>query len=57
MPWDGERVGELEVRGPWITGSYYVRGPEDEAENIAKFDNGWLRTGDVGSLTPAGWGS
>ncbi|MFL6100545.1 MAG: long-chain fatty acid--CoA ligase [Actinomycetales bacterium] len=55
MPWDGESVGELEVRGPWITGSYYVRGPEDEAENVAKFDDGWLRTGDVGSLTPDGF--
>jgi fatty-acyl-CoA synthase len=55
MPWDGESVGELEVRGPWITGSYYVRGPEDEAENVAKFDDGWLRTGDVGSLTSDGF--
>jgi len=55
MPWDGDSVGELEVRGPWITGSYYVRGPEDEAENVAKFDDGWLRTGDVGSLTPDGF--
>jgi fatty-acyl-CoA synthase len=55
MPWDGESVGELEVRGPWITGSYYVRGPEDEAENAAKFDDGWLRTGDVGSLTADGF--
>jgi fatty-acyl-CoA synthase len=55
MPWDGESVGELEVRGPWITGSYYVRGPEDEAENAVKFDDGWLRTGDVGSLTHDGF--
>ena len=23
LPWDGEAVGEIEVRGPWITGSYY----------------------------------
>jgi fatty-acyl-CoA synthase len=55
QPWDGESVGELEVRGPWIAGSYYVRGPEDEAENAVKFDDGWLRTGDVGSLTPDGF--
>jgi fatty-acyl-CoA synthase len=55
QPWDGESVGELEVRGPWIAGSYYVRGPEDEAENAVKFDHGWLRTGDVGSLTPDGF--
>jgi fatty-acyl-CoA synthase len=49
MPWDGESVGEVEVRGPWITGSYYK---EDDQE---KFDDGWLRTGDVGSLTPDGF--
>jgi fatty-acyl-CoA synthase len=55
QPWDGQSVGELEVRGPWIAGSYYVRGPEDEAENAVKFDHGWLRTGDVGSLTPDGF--
>ena len=49
VPWDGESVGELEVRGPWITGSYYR---EDEAD---KFDEGWLRTGDVGQLTQDGY--
>lgn len=49
VPWDGESVGELEVRGPWITGSYYR---DDDPE---KFDDGWLRTGDVGNLTPDGF--
>ena len=49
LPWDGEAVGEIEVRGPWITGSYY-RDPSPE-----KFDDGWLRTGDVGSVEPNGF--
>lgn len=49
VPWDGESVGELAVRGPWITGSYYR---DDDPE---KFDDGWLRTGDVGSLTRDGF--
>jgi len=49
MPWDGKSVGEVEVRGPWVTGCYYR---EDDRE---KFDDGWLRTGDVGSLTPDGF--
>ena len=38
LPWDGESVGEIQVRGPWITGSYYGDGSGE------KFDRGWLRT-------------
>ncbi len=54
--WDGEGVGELEVRGPWITDSYYTApGEEPAADMLDKFDDGWLRTGDVGSLTPDGF--
>jgi fatty-acyl-CoA synthase len=49
VPHDGEAVGELEVRGPWITGSYY--GDEDPE----RFHDGWLRTGDVGTITPDGY--
>ncbi len=49
LPWDGESVGELEVRGPWVTGSYY-REPSSDA-----FDDGWLRTGDVGTITADGY--
>ena len=49
MPADGESVGELQVRGPWITGSYYL---DRDAE---KFDGGWLRTGDVGRIDADGF--
>jgi fatty-acyl-CoA synthase len=46
LPWDGKSVGEIEVRGPWVTTSYMnVDTPE-------KFDDGWLRTGDVGYGDP-----
>ena len=58
VPCDGESVGELEVRGPWVTASYYDNGNNTEAERAdaaSKFDHGWLRTGDVGSLTPNGF--
>ena len=46
---DGVAVGELEVRGPWVTGAYYL---DDDPE---KFHHGWLRTGDVGTLDPQGY--
>jgi acyl-CoA synthetase (AMP-forming)/AMP-acid ligase II len=49
LPADGESVGEFEIRGPWITGAYYKE-PEGE-----RFHNGWLRTGDVGTLDPLGY--
>ena len=49
LPNDGEAVGEFEIRGPWVTGSYYK---EPSAE---RFHDGWLRTGDVGSLDPKGY--
>jgi fatty-acyl-CoA synthase len=51
MPADGKAVGELEVRGPWITGGY-VGEAESDPE---KFRDGWLRTGDVGTLSPDGF--
>ncbi len=49
LPHDGKAVGEIEVRGPWVTGSYYL-GRDD-----AKFADGWLRTGDVGRIDPLGY--
>jgi fatty-acyl-CoA synthase len=51
LPWDNEAVGELEVRGPWVAGSYYG-GAEIDPE---KFHDGWLRTGDVGKISPDGY--
>ncbi|WP_405819350.1 long-chain fatty acid--CoA ligase [Streptomyces sp. NBC_01390] len=56
LPWDGESAGELEVRGPWIAGSYY-NGPDGEPLRPAdKFsEDGWLKTGDVGTISPDGF--
>ena len=49
QPWDGEALGEIEVRGSWITGSYY------NVDDDEKFHDGWLRTGDVASVLPNGY--
>ena len=49
LPWDGQAVGEIQVRGPWITGAYH-RDPDRE-----KFMDGWLRTGDVATCLPNGF--
>ncbi|MGH3877502.1 MAG: long-chain fatty acid--CoA ligase [Actinophytocola sp.] len=53
LPWDNEAVGELEVAGPWVTESYYRVGAGEEGAE--KFHDGWLRTGDVGAITPDGF--
>jgi len=49
LPNDGKAVGEVEVRGPWIAGSYYL------GRDQSKFDSGWLRTGDVGRIDEQGF--
>jgi fatty-acyl-CoA synthase len=49
LPHDGEAVGEIEARGPWVTGSYY------KDDDPAKFHDGWLRTGDVGTIDRLGF--
>ncbi|MEY9870707.1 fatty-acyl-CoA synthase [Streptacidiphilus sp. MAP12-33] len=51
-PFDGETAGELEVRGPWIAGSYYG---DDELSSDKFSEDGWLRTGDVGTISPDGF--
>ena len=49
LPHDGAAVGEVEVRGPWVTGSYY------KDDDPGKFRDGWLRTGDVGTIDRLGF--
>jgi len=49
LPNDGKSAGEFEIRGPWITGSYY------KDEDPGRFHDGWLCTGDVGTLDGQGY--
>jgi fatty-acyl-CoA synthase len=51
QPWDGQSVGEIQVRGPFITGSYH-----EVPNSPEKFtEDGWLRTGDVASVDELGF--
>jgi fatty-acyl-CoA synthase len=50
-PWDGHTMGEIQVRGPFITGSYHEVPVTEE-----KFTrDGWLRTGDVATMDALGF--
>jgi len=51
LPSDGEATGEIEIRGVPVASEYY-RNPE---AGEGRFEDGWLRTGDVGSVDPQGW--
>jgi fatty-acyl-CoA synthase len=50
LPHDGEAFGELLIRGPWIAAEYYK-----DARTPQSFHDGWLRTGDVCTISPEGY--
>jgi fatty-acyl-CoA synthase len=51
LPWDGRSVGEVQVRGPFVTGAYHELAPDPGTHTA----DGFLRTGDVGSLDAEGY--
>jgi fatty-acyl-CoA synthase len=51
VPWDGESMGELEVRGPWVASGYF----EDDTQADRWTDDGWFKTGDIVSMHPRGF--
>jgi fatty-acyl-CoA synthase len=51
IPWDNEAMGELEVRGPWVTAAYYDSPEQDNRWT----DDGWFKTGDIVSIHPRGY--
>jgi fatty-acyl-CoA synthase len=51
VPWDGETLGELEVRGPWVAKSYF-----NTEEGDDKFtEDGWFMTGDIVTIGSDGY--
>jgi fatty-acyl-CoA synthase len=51
LPWDDQASGELECRGPWVAKQYFRT--DEPGENFS--DGGWLRTGDIASISPLGY--
>jgi fatty-acyl-CoA synthase len=52
LPWDGQSMGELEIRGAYVASAYY--GSEKE-EGDRFTDDGWFKTGDIASIDPSGF--
>ena len=50
LPHDGRAVGEICLRGPWITAGYH-----DLPESDGRFIDGYWRSGDVGSIDNQGY--
>ena len=51
LAWDGETIGEVQVKSPWTASSYYKTEPT--AEHFTA--DGWLRTGDLATINPEGY--
>jgi fatty-acyl-CoA synthase len=49
LPEDGRTIGELQLRGAWVTGSYL------NTDSDAFTPDGWLRTGDMGHVDERGF--
>ena len=51
LPWNGEVVGELQVRSPWTASRYY--NTKSTTEHFTA--DGWLRTGDIATVDGDGY--
>jgi fatty-acyl-CoA synthase len=51
VAWDGKSMGELEIRGPWVSGAYF-----NTEEGADKFtEDGWFKTGDIVTIDENGY--
>ncbi len=55
LPWDGSTMGELQVRGPWVTSGYYNDPRGYERGQAESFMDGYFRTGDVATIDEEGY--
>ena len=51
LPWDGESMGELEVKGPWVAAAYYNSEEQDDRFTA----DGWFKTGDIVTINREGY--
>lgn len=51
VPWDGQTMGELQVRGPWVASGYF----EPVEPTTSWTSDGWFRTGDIVTIDPEGY--
>jgi fatty-acyl-CoA synthase len=51
VAWDGQSLGELEVRGPCVASGYYLSTESSESFT----EDGWLKTGDIVVIHPNGY--
>ncbi len=51
VAWNGEEMGEVCLRGPWIADEYY----KDPERSKATFRDGWLHTGDIATIDGEGY--
>ncbi len=55
IAWDGSTMGELQVRGPWVTCAYFDDPRGEERGQQESFMDGWFRTGDVATIDGEGY--
>nr|WP_282450849.1 long-chain-fatty-acid--CoA ligase [Marinobacter bryozoorum] len=50
QPWDGESVGNLMIRGPWIAAGYFKKDNSDQLDT-----EGYFPTGDIATIDSNGY--
>ncbi|MCO5248451.1 MAG: fatty acid--CoA ligase [Chitinophagales bacterium] len=50
LPWDGETMGEIVARTPWLTQGYF----KEDTRSVELWEHGYLHTGDIATVEPNG---